>query len=315
MRPVYIIIVNYKNWQDTTECLDAVFHSSFKGFSVIVVDNFSPNKSLEQLVSWIDKHNNNTSEINIGYKVYQREQIDDSIDPASLPRLTFIQNDTNGGFAAGNNIALRLLKNRDAYFWLLNPDIIAQENTLAELARFANQLPTDAIIGGVIRSLSGNHELLFYGGATINVMTSTITPTREISSDPALDYIHGACLFAHTTLLNKAGLMPEEYFLYWEESDWCFRARRQGCTLHVCSTAVCFDKISTTIGRGFMADYYYVRNGLLFISKYKKGNLPVVVFFNMLRFFKRVVTGQWKKAAGVWRGTIDFFKMKRDESK
>lgn len=314
MQPVYIIILNYKNWQDTVECLGSVFRSSYKNFSVIVIDNNSGNNSIEHLVDWAEKHNNKFGPAPINYASSHASDITALTSPASFPRLTFIQNDINGGFAAGNNIALKFLKDQDAYFWLLNPDITIQDNTLDELVKFAVRQTSNAIIGGVILSASGNHELLFYGGATINLMTSTITPVRKISSEPPLDYIHGACFFAHTSNLTTVGLLPERYFLYWEESDWCYRAKKLGCRFLVCPAAICYDKISTAVGRGFMADYFYVRNGLLFISKYKKKNMPFVLFFNMLRFFKRAFTGKWEKAHGVWKGTIDYFKMRKDEA-
>lgn len=308
MLRVYVIIVNYIKWQDTLECLASVFLSSFKNLSVIVIDNDSKNDSLEHLAQWAASRS-------LKHDFLQKKDINQSIDPGSLPVLTFIQNDINAGFAAGNNIALRMLQEQDAYFLLLNPDTIVQFDMVAEMTKFAAQQSLQAIIGARILSLTGNHDLLFYGGATINFMTSTITPARKIGEAPRLDYIHGACFFAHTSNLRTVGLLPEMYFLYWEESDWCFRARQLGCEFHVCPSAVCYDKISTVIGRGFMADYFYVRNGLLFISKYRKKNLPFVLFFNVLRFFKRVVTGKWQKAGGVFKGTIDFFKMKRNEVK
>jgi GT2 family glycosyltransferase len=303
---VYIIIVNYKRWQDTRECLGSVFRSAYRDFSVIVVDNDSQNDSITHLVEWA-KHNI----ASIPHVILSVSDVRKHGKLSSLSKLTFIQNDSNTGFAAGNNVALRLLAKENAYFWLLNPDITIVENTLEELVAFAAKLSPDAIIGGVIKALAGNHEILFYGGATINLMTSTITPITKPSDDPRPDYIHGACFFSHISNLEKVGLLPEQYFLYWEESDWCYRARQRGCLLYVCPTAVCYDKISTTIGRGYLADYYYVRNGLLFISTYKKQNLPFVVFFNGFRFLKRIMTGKWEKARGVLRGMIDYFKMKR----
>jgi GT2 family glycosyltransferase len=125
---------------------------------------------------------------------------------------------------------------------------------------------------------------------------------------PKLDYISGACLFTHTSNLRKIGLLPEKYFLYWEETDWCYLARQSGCQFYVCHTAICYDKISTVIGKSFMADYYYMRNGLLFISKYRSKNIPFVIFFAGIRFMKRVITGQWKRANGVLKGMRDFLK-------
>ena len=315
MLPVYIIILNYKRWEDTRECLDSVFRSCNENFSVIVIDNDSQNNSIEHLIEWVDNTRAQSGSSPFDYISFRPEDVDGLTDPTSLPRLTFIQNNSNKGFAAGNNVALKLLKNENVYCWLLNPDMTIQPDTLDEFVKFAGDKPLTAIIGGHIVSFSGNHALLFYGGATINFLTGTITPVRRASSSPQLDYIHGACFFTHVSNFKRVGLLPEEYFLYWEESDWCYRARQLGSEFYVCPTAICYDKVSTVIGRGFMADYFYVRNGLLFISKYRKKNLPFVLFFNMIRFFKRVFTGKWQKAGGVFKGTIDFFKMRRNDAK
>jgi len=313
MAPVYIVIVNYKNWQDTLECLESVFRSSYENFHVIVVDNYSQNNSIERLTKWADENSRKFSRP-LKYVLLEKNEVNDSITPASLPPLTFIQNDSNAGFSAGNNIALRIIKETGGYFWLLNPDMVVEENTLNELVQFASLQSSKAIIGSVVFSYSGNRKLLFYGGANVNFMTATITMNRKANNETKLDYISGACLFSHISNLTTVGLLPERYFLCWEETDWCYIAKQKGLKFLVCSTAICYDKISTVIGKGYLADYYYVRNGLLFISKYRKNNLPFVLFFNMARFLKRVLTGQWRRAGGVLKGTIDFFKIRKDGS-
>lgn len=312
MSPVYIIILNYKKWQDTLECLESVFQSSYKDFSVIVIDNNSQNNSLEHLIQWADK---NASAHPLHYIYLNKEDIADSFSSPSFSRLTFIQNDSNAGFAGGMNIALRFLQGLDAYVWLLNPDMVVTKNALAELAGFAIRQPLNSITGAMIKSYWGNRNLLFCGGFKVNFLSATVSMIKRTTAVNRLDYISGGCLFAHTSSLERIGLLPEEYFLYWEETDWCYRAKQMGFGLNVCTTAVCYDKISTVIGKDFMANYYYSRNGLLFISKFCKKNIPVVLFFLGMRFLKRVITGRWGRARGIYRGTMDFFKMKRYEAK
>lgn len=318
MPPIYIIILNYKKWQDTLECLESVFHSSYKDFSVIVIDNDSPNNSLEHLMQWADKSAGNDGSESVrsfSYTFLHREDIADPISLASLSRLTFIQNNINAGFAGGINVALRILQDMDVYVWLLNPDMVVTENTLTELAGFAIQQPLNSITGATIKSYSGNRGLLFYGGYKVNFLSATVSLIKKTGSFHQLDYISGGCLFTHISNLKRLGLLPEEYFLYWEETDWCYRAKQSGCGLYICTTAICYDKVSTVIGKNFMANYYYARNGLLFISKFRKKNIPFVLFFLGIRFLKRIVTGRWARARGIYRGTMDFFKMKPYEAK
>ncbi|MEP7374663.1 MAG: glycosyltransferase family 2 protein [Chitinophagaceae bacterium] len=318
MPPVYIIILNYKKWQDTLDCLESVFQSSYRDFSVIVIDNDSQNNSLEHLMHWADKRTatQDTALMDpLAYTYLQAEHIDGFFNTASFCRLVFIQNNRNAGFAGGVNIALGALQDLDTYVWLLNPDMVVTENTLEELAAFASQQPGNAITGAVIKFYSGNRDLFFYGGFKVNFLSATVSLVKKKDSFNQLDYISGGCLFTHTSNWKRVGLLPEEYFLYWEETDWCYQAKQKGCVLRVCTTAICYDKVSTVIGKNFMANYYYARNGLLFISKFRKRNIPVVVFFLGMRFLKRIITGRWSRARGICRGTVDFFKMKRYEAK
>lgn len=277
---VYIVIVNYQQWQDTCDCLASLLCSTYTNYKIIVVDNNSQNDSFKQMVDWAGP---------------------------GTPIL-FMRSDANQGFASGNNVAIKSLGELDAYIWLLNPDMIASENTLEELVNFARQEKKQTIIGATIRSASGNQKVLFYGGARVNYMFARVKPMKRIDGVEKLDYVSGTSLFTHASNFKEYGLLPENYFLYWEETDWCHRARKMGARLRVCITAVCYDKGSTTIGKGYLAHYYYCRNGLLFISKYKKGNLIFALVSMGFRLLRRVVSGQWPIAKGVYRGTMDFLK-------
>jgi GT2 family glycosyltransferase len=305
---VYIIIVNYKKWQDTRDCLESLLRSTHRQFTVIVTDNDSGNDSLENLAAW--------AEGKTEYRLFRRNDWEDGrLVPSMLPRLVLLQNDRNKGFAEGNNVAIRPLLTDNAYVWLLNPDMTVQENTLAELVQFSAGRPFKTITGAVIKYFDPPHAIHLYGGGSINWRSGTVALLKEEADLDRLDYISGGALFTHTAHFNDIGLLPEEYFLYWEETDWCSRAKGIGYALQVCSGAICFDKISTTIGRGFLADYFYTRNGLLFLSKFKKDPSGVAMSLTLLRFLKRVSTGKWKRAWGVYKGYRAFLKIRSNENK
>jgi hypothetical protein len=315
---VYIVIVNFRKWEDTQECLESVLRSTYADFSVFVIDNNSGNNSLEHLSAWLENKNAGETSLQGGPTrsvLLKRQEINDATNLSKLPKVIFIQNNENAGFAAGNNVALKLLRDQDAYLWLLNPDMVVKEDTLAELVHFTTQLSSQSIVGAVVRSYGGNRGLLFYGGDKVNFLTATVSMIKKPGLVHRLDYISGGCLFTHAANFKQLGLLPEKYFLYWEETDWCYTAKQSGYGLYVCLSATSYDKISTVIGKNFMADYYYVRNGLLFISKFRRKNIPFVLFFLGIRFLKRVVTGRWERARGVFKGTMDYFKMKPDEVK
>jgi GT2 family glycosyltransferase len=299
---VYIIILNYKNWHDVAECLESIFLSDYHDFTIIVVDNDSGNDSLQHLMVWADGKE-------LGYRHFDRKDwSDETVNPDNLRQLNFLQNDVNNGFAAGNNLALRALLKENACIWLLNPDMVIQQNTLSELVAFAGRHPFKSIIGSVIKQYEPPHDIHLYGGGHVNFNTATVTLAKKAGDIPGIRYVSGGALFSHAAHFNDIGVLPEEYFLYWEETDWCYRAAAEGYAMLVCPTAVCYDKISTTIGRSFLADYYYTRNGLLFLRKYKGKISPMVFVFVFFRFLKRVASGRWGRAKGVYKGALSFLK-------
>ncbi|HZE83212.1 MAG TPA: glycosyltransferase family 2 protein [Puia sp.] len=311
MPGVYIVILNYKNWQDVIACLGSVLQSDYENFTVIVIDNDSQNNSLGHLADWAG--NNSFLLRSSTFLRLDSRDIDGDTDPASFPRLVFIQNEKNDGFASGNNIALRILTHQDAYIWLLNPDMIVKNDTLSELVRFSDAQPARSITGSVIKFHDRQEKVYMYGGGRIKFNSATVSLIGEIGDIPLLDYISGGSLFTKAGSFRDLGLLPENYFLYWEETDWCYRARQRGYQLNICMTAICYDKISTTIGKGFLADYYYTRNGLLFLAKYKKEAIPKALFFAGLRLTKRILAGRWARARGVYQGIHAFKKNKMNE--
>jgi GT2 family glycosyltransferase len=315
MYKVYIVILNYRRWQDVIECLDSVFRSVYKDFTVIVVDNDSQNNSLEYLKDWANGDTVLDRKIAtpIKYKYYHCKEMDASIDFNSS-NLFFIQNATNAGFAAGNNLVLQFLLKNDAYIWLLNPDMVVKEDTLYELVEFVNHQPSISITGSVVKSFLHQDEIFLFGGAKINFNSATVSLIKKEHEIPQMDFVYGASLFAHTKHFKEIGLLPEDYFLFWEEADWCYQAKRKGYKLLVCKTAICYDKFSTSIGKGFLADYYYTRNGLLFLAKYKKEKIATAIVFATLRFIQRIITGKWSKARGVFKGIWAFLRRNKYEN-
>jgi GT2 family glycosyltransferase len=316
MPKVYIIILNYKIWQDVIECLESVFRSRYDNYTVIVIDNDSQNASIEHLIAWTEK-NTDVSQFPyskghlqkpIAYLHFQNKDLDASINPTSFPSLVFLQNEQNLGFAEGNNIALRLIMGQDAYVWLLNPDMVVQENTLDELIHCVSKKHDKVIAGAVLKSYAEPGKILLYGGGKINFAAGTVDIIDQVKDIPSLNYISGGALLTHTRHLRDIGLLPERYFLYWEETDWCYRAQEKGYELHVCLSAICYDKISTNIGKSYLADYYYTRNGLLFVRTFRKHNIPIALFFAFMRLGKRIALGRWDRAKGVYNGIRAFLK-------
>lgn len=318
MQKVYVIILNYKKWQDTAECLESLLCSSYKNFHAIVIDNYSENDSIDHLIEWANNDSlfsTFTTDFSgpavkpVSY-IHVHDKDIATTDFQKLPVITFIQNSENKGFARGLNATLALLKNEDAFIWLLNPDVTVEKNTLEELIHFTRLNQPKTIVGAVIRFYEQPEKIHLYGGGKINYLAATVALVNEPQEISRLDYIAGGCLFTHAETFYHLGLLPEDYFLYWEETDFCYHAKLNKYRLLVCERAVCYDKISTSIGKSYLSDYYYTRNGLLFLSKYKKSNVMPAIFFTLFRIVKRIITGKTDRARGMFAGMRSFIKGK-----
>ncbi|MBS1743829.1 MAG: glycosyltransferase [Bacteroidetes bacterium] len=315
MPHVYIVILNYKKWEDSLACLESVLQLRYDDYTVIIIDNHSENNSVTELLLALKRRTvqsqNSTgrtvASVNAmpAYCIMEEEELSNKT-AAVLPRLVFIKNKTNKGFAAGNNTVLRWLADEDAFIWLLNPDMLVQQNTLEELVHFATTASRKTITGAQVKFAEQPGKVHFYGGGKINFNTATIELIQERSRISEIDYISGGCFFTHIENFKQLGFLPEDYFLYWEETDFCYAARQQGYSLNVCEEAVCYDKVSTNIGKSFLSDYYYTRNGLFFLQKYKANKVAVAFFFSLFRLAKRILLFQFHRASGMFRGLLSF---------
>jgi GT2 family glycosyltransferase len=307
MMTCYVVIVNYKRWEDTVECIQSVFASDYLGCKVLVVDNCSGNNSLERIeeVFSADPVLRSANGKPIKTIMVQGAELD-TLDFSQLPDLLLVQHERNAGFAAGNNLVLQYLQNKEAYLFLLNPDMTVHPQAISKLVASATK-QQNTVWGLTTISDYDKEQLLFYGGGRIRYFTATVKPLRHWKPGIRIDYISGGGLFTHCASFQQLGLLPEKYFLYWEETDWCLQAVQKKFRLNVCTDAICYDKISTVIGRGFQSDYYYTRNGLMFLKKYARWALPTAILATVPRTIKRLIMGQWSRARGVIKGVVDFF--------
>lgn len=293
---VYIIVVNYRHWRDTLECVQSLLASSYPEFSIVVVDNASGNGSLEHIKAALS-----LPEPPVLIRSNEIERL-------AKRRLTLVQHDLNAGFAAANNIVLKALLENQGYVWLLNPDMTVEPDTLTQLVNCNAQQEGPAVTGTLIRSYHDKTRTLIHGGGRINTKYGTVKMDAGEGNSP--DYISGASLFTRLDLFRLNGLLPEKYFLVWEETDWCYAARQKGVKMQACTQAVCYDKISTSIGKGKVAQYYYTRNGLHFMYRYFPGRVRQALAAARWRYIGRILTGRWAQAAGIRKGVTDFLNKK-----
>ena len=181
---------------------------------------------------------------------------------------------SNLGYAGGNNVLVNLVKSiKPIKIGILNPDIIFTEDLLGKLIP---RLEKDSIHSPLV--LKENGQVSFHS-ATIDVNSKTLDIThhydgKELSSIPpgkvTTDILNGCALFFDSSVVDKFGYIPEEYFLYFEESDWTWGIKKAGGRLEVhTDCTVTHAKDSQKGGLPSVPyTYYLLRSALLFASKF-----------------------------------------------
>jgi GT2 family glycosyltransferase len=197
---VDVIILNWNGRPYLPDCLGALFASTYPHFTVTLVDNHSGDES----VAYVRDH---------------------------FPQVNIIEAGANLGYAGGNNLGLR---RTDAPFAiLLNPDVYVQPNWLAAMIRPFQQDPRTGIVGC---------KLHYPDGQTLQHAGGYLIPPRALpghhgigqrdegqyDSRREVEYVIGAAMALRRQMLADIGLLDEDFFLYFEDADLCYRARAAG---------------------------------------------------------------------------------------
>jgi GT2 family glycosyltransferase len=197
-----------------------------------------------------------------------QERFGDSIRLITSPR--------NLGFAGGCNLAMQHALSRDTeYVLLLNNDVTVDSRFLEELVGAAQGLPDAAALCPKVYFHSRPTVICSTGGR-VNAWAGA---ARQVGRDEedrgqheeiaVRDYADGACMLIRREALERVGFLDEEYFAYWEETDWCARATEVGYKCYYVPAARVWHKAARS--RAPDSNYYYLfrRNALLFLRKRK----------------------------------------------
>jgi GT2 family glycosyltransferase len=246
---VTIIVLNYKSYEDTIACLHSLEHLTYSHAQVLVVDNGSANGSIEAI-------------------------------RAAYPDVWLIDTGANLGFTGGNNVGVKAALEKGAdYILLLNNDTIVAPDMLDVMVEVMENDKSIGVTGPTIYYYDAP-ETIWSAGGEINWKHGT---TRMIGLDEEdkgqfglsplpVDFVTGCALMARRDVWEKAGLLDDNFFMYYEETEWCVRARRAGCQIAYVPMAMMWHKISTQQRAASPRTYYYMtRNRLLFLRNTRAG--------------------------------------------
>lgn len=236
-KKVYIILLNYRGYDDTTACIRSLRKIDYTHYKIIVIDNFSGDGSFEKL----------------------RDENKDCI---------LIQADANNGFSAGNNIGIHYAMEHDAdYIMLLNNDTEVKSDFLSKMIGVADD---DTVITPSIYFYSNPSEV-WYAAGKINYNRCTVSNDGDEKSKYC-DYASGCCLLIPRKVIERVGYWAEEYFMYYEDMDYSIRIIREGFKIFYNKDAVVYHKVGKSAGIGSrLSIYYNIWNRLYIINKFNFG--------------------------------------------
>jgi GT2 family glycosyltransferase len=271
MKKVSIITVNFNQPAVTEELLQSI-PGTYANIEILVVDNGSRLTNN----AWQQKY----------------------------PNVKFIRSEQNLGFAGGNNLGIKAATGD--YLFLVNNDTEFTPGLIEKLVAVMDANPEVGMISPKIKYFNDKNLIQYAGYTPMNYYTgrNSCIGLRETDNGQydnitgPTAYCHGAAMMLRKEAIEKVGLMSENFFLYYEEVDWCEHIKKAGYLAWVCTDALIYHKESVSVGKkSTLKEYFMNRNRILFIRR----NAP---------FFKRLVFYAYFKLVVVPRNIISYIKDK-----
>jgi GT2 family glycosyltransferase len=250
MKPkVSIVLLNYNNHHFTIDCLKSLEHVMYPNFEPIVVDNGSKEESINAVKQ-------------------------------AFPETILLVTGKNQGFTGGNNVGIRYALEHGAdYVMLLNNDTVVAPDMFDLMIEVMEKDPSIGVTGPMIYYYDSPEMIWSIGGEIDwNSGTTRMLGLNEVDkgqyglTPQPTDFITGCALLVRREVWEKVGLLDDNFFIYYEETEWCVRAGRGGFKLYYVPMAMMWHKISIEARAVSPWVYYYMtRNRLLFLHKSKVG--------------------------------------------
>jgi GT2 family glycosyltransferase len=222
---VAVVVLNWNGRELTLECIRSLLEMPTPGVEIILVDNGSSDGTVDAV----------------------RAEFDD--------RVTLIVNDENLGFAGGNNVGIRYALDRGAEFvLLLNNDTVVDPGLVDHLLRPFSGSPGVGVTGPKIYYYTPADQIWFAGGqvylarGTSRHIGIRETDRGQFDTEREVDYVTGCALMARREVLETAGLLDPSYVAYYEDVDFCMRARGAGFQIRYVPGGKVWHKISASTG-------------------------------------------------------------------
>jgi len=263
MKKVSVISINFNHNHITEELLDSIAkENTYQALEIIVVDNAS---KINPVPEWKVKY----------------------------PSANFIRSEVNLGFAGGNNVGIDAATGD--YLFFVNNDTEFTKGLVETLVNTLNDETQVGMVSPKIRYFDQKDMLQYAGYTEMNYYTCRNRCIGQFEKDNGqydsvtgkTGFAHGAAMMIKREAIDKAGKMPENFFLYYEEMDWSDHIKHAGYEVWVNMQALIYHKESVSVGKkSALKEYFMNRNRILFIRR--NANFMQRLFFFF--FFILIVT-------------------------
>lgn len=270
MKKVAVIILNYKVKIQTMKCIESVQKSNYENIQIYVIDNNSGDGIGEEI--------------------------------EKIKSVSFVQNKENAGYSGGNNLGIKkAIEDGVDYMFILNPDTTVDKDAIEFLVSAVDS--EDVGISGpkIFFSTPDGSEKIWYAGGVFD-KDNVIGKHRGVDEQDHGQYeqkeetgfVSGAAMMVKKEVFEKIGFFDENYFLYYEDSDFCFRAKQAGFKIMYEPRAIVYHENAKSTGLGSnLQDYFITRNRMLFASKF----LPFRTRFALFREAIRNINNPTRRLA------------------
>ena len=286
MKEVSIITINFNGLNDTCAFIETIPIND--NMEVIVVDNASQNQEAESISK-------------------------------RFPQVKVIKSDKNLGFAGGNNLGIKAAQGK--YLFFINNDTIFKDFNVQALIDRLESSPAIGVVCPKIRFAWSTNPIQFAGYtqlSKITVRNQSIGFSEEdhgqYDTAHPTPYAHGAAMLIKREALEKVGLIPECYFLYYEELDWSMMFARAGFEIWYDPACTVYHKESQATGQNSpLRTYYIVRNRLLLVKRNWCGVTKYLTYAYLLGvvgardILKYALSGKWELLKATTNGLRDFY--------
>ena len=289
---ISFITVNYNGFKDTCELIDSIpFNDNME---VIVVDNGSIKDEATLIAQ-------------------------------QYPQVKAIRSEKNLGFAGGNNLGMKAAKGK--YLFLVNNDTIFKDYNIQPLIERLEFSPTIGMVCPKIRFAWGDNPIQFAGYTPLSKITVRNQALGYDEKDQGqydmphpTPYAHGAAMLIKREAIEKVGLMPECYFLYYEELDWSMLFARAGYEIWYEPASTIYHKESQSSGRNSpLRTYYMTRNRMLLVKRNWHGYTKYLSYIYIIGIvaardiLRSKIKGNQDHVKAIYRALYDFANSKFNE--